>query len=99
MNQQRSRRFRASKEVAEKVEQMAKITDELRAKGCYVPPQKEKGEHFDSNCITPVNTQFILCGYIIFTRDLFFSLSLAGHSVHAPSVEVLALLCAQSPSR
>ncbi len=56
MNQQRSRRFRASKEVAEKVEQMAKITDELRAKGCYVPPQKEKGEHFDSNCITPVNT-------------------------------------------
>jgi len=54
MNQQRSRRFRASKEVAEKVEQIARITEELTAQGCYVPPQKEKGEHFDSNCITPV---------------------------------------------
>ena len=60
MNQQRTRRFKTSKEVAEKKEQMAKITNKLKAKGCYVPAQKEKGEHFDSNCITPVNTQFIL---------------------------------------
>ena len=56
MNQQRSRRFRASKEVAEKVEQMARIKSELESKGAYVPPQKEKGEHFDSNCITPVRS-------------------------------------------
>ena len=55
MNQQRSRRFRASKEVAEKVELMARIKGELESKGAYVPPQKEKGEHFDSNCITPVS--------------------------------------------
>jgi len=72
MNQQRSRRFTASKEVAEKVKQIAKITDELSAKGCYVPPQKEKGEHFDRNCITPVNTQFILyVVYIIIYKGLF----------------------------
>lgn len=57
MNQQRSRRFRASKETAEKVFTMAKIRDELEARGAYVPEKKEKGEHFDSNCITPVSCQ------------------------------------------
>lgn len=33
MNQQRSRRFRASKETAEKVEEIAKIRQELAEKG------------------------------------------------------------------
>lgn len=53
MNQQRSRRFRASKETAEKVEEMSRIRTELRDKGIPVPPEKPKSEHFDSNCITP----------------------------------------------
>ncbi|CAH0767356.1 unnamed protein product [Bemisia tabaci] len=53
MNQQRSRRFRASKETAEKIQEIAKIRSELALKGVFLPPEKEKGEHFDSNCITP----------------------------------------------
>lgn len=53
MNQQRSRRFRAAKESVEKRLEMERIRSELLAKGCILPPEKEKGEHFDSNCITP----------------------------------------------
>lgn len=53
MNQQRSRRFRASKEAAEKAIEVARIREELKAKGAILPPEKPKGEHFDSNCITP----------------------------------------------
>lgn len=53
MNQQRSRRFRASKEAAEKAAEIQKIREELASKGCILPPEKEKGAHFDSNCITP----------------------------------------------
>ncbi|KAF2353554.1 putative 5-3 exonuclease [Trinorchestia longiramus] len=53
MNQQRSRRFRASKETAEKVEEIARIRQELISKGLKVPPVKAKEAHFDSNCITP----------------------------------------------
>uniref|UniRef100_A0A1B6C087 5'-3' exoribonuclease n=1 Tax=Clastoptera arizonana TaxID=38151 RepID=A0A1B6C087_9HEMI len=53
MNQQRSRRFRASKEVVEKVQEIARIRAEMISKGYVVPPEKEKGSHFDSNCITP----------------------------------------------
>ncbi|XP_050083448.1 5'-3' exoribonuclease 2 homolog [Anopheles aquasalis] len=53
MNQQRSRRFRASKEAAEKATEVARIREELAAKGAILPPEKEKGSHFDSNCITP----------------------------------------------
>ncbi|XP_065556350.1 5'-3' exoribonuclease 2 homolog [Artemia franciscana] len=53
MNQQRSRRFRASKETAEKQKEMARIRGELLAQGCELPPLKEGHEHFDSNCITP----------------------------------------------
>uniref|UniRef100_A0A6B2E417 5'-3' exoribonuclease n=1 Tax=Phlebotomus kandelakii TaxID=1109342 RepID=A0A6B2E417_9DIPT len=53
MNQQRSRRFRASKETAEKAAEIARVREELKARGAVLPPEKEKGEHFDSNCITP----------------------------------------------
>ncbi|KAG1674258.1 5'-3' exoribonuclease 2 [Nymphon striatum] len=53
MNQQRSRRFRASKETVEKIDEMSRIRQELELKGCEIPPPKPKGEHFDSNCITP----------------------------------------------
>lgn len=53
MNQQRSRRFRAAKESVEKRIEMERIRSELLARGCVLPPEKEKGEHFDSNCITP----------------------------------------------
>lgn len=53
MNQQRSRRFRASKETVEKVQEVARIREMMIEKGLKVPPPKEKGSHFDSNCITP----------------------------------------------
>jgi len=53
MNQQRSRRFRASKETAEKIITMEKLRAELESKGAYLPPQKASESHFDSNCITP----------------------------------------------
>lgn len=58
MNQQRSRRFRASKETKEKAEEIARIRSELKEKGAALPPEKEKTEHFDSNCITP-GTEFM----------------------------------------
>ncbi|CAH3166915.1 unnamed protein product [Pocillopora meandrina] len=58
MNQQRSRRFRASKETKEKAEEMTRIRSELMEKGALLPPEKEKTEHFDSNCITP-GTEFM----------------------------------------
>ncbi|XP_033216725.1 5'-3' exoribonuclease 2 homolog [Belonocnema kinseyi] len=53
MNQQRSRRFRASKETSEKILEIDRIRSDLLSKGAYLPPEKPKGEHFDSNCITP----------------------------------------------
>ncbi|XP_053613482.1 5'-3' exoribonuclease 2 homolog [Plodia interpunctella] len=53
MNQQRSRRFRASKETQEKIEEIARIRSELETKGAYLPPERPKEAHFDSNCITP----------------------------------------------
>ncbi|KAF5297104.1 hypothetical protein FQA39_LY02684 [Lamprigera yunnana] len=53
MNQQRSRRFRASKEVVEKVNEISRVRAELLLKGAILPPEKPKEEHFDSNCITP----------------------------------------------
>jgi len=58
MNQQRSRRFRASKETKEMQEEIAKVKEVLRMKGMQVPPDKPAGEHFDSNCITP-GTEFM----------------------------------------
>lgn len=55
MNQQRSRRFRASKEVEEKADAINEIRESLEARGLDVPKEKPKEEHFDSNCITPVS--------------------------------------------
>ncbi|XP_030052083.1 5'-3' exoribonuclease 2 isoform X2 [Microcaecilia unicolor] len=57
MNQQRSRRFRASKEGVEAVEEKDLIRKEVLAKGGYLPPEEVK-ERFDSNCITP-GTEFM----------------------------------------
>lgn len=54
MNQQRSRRFRASKETTEKIDEIERIRTELTLKGASLPPEKPKEAHFDSNCITPV---------------------------------------------
>lgn len=58
MNQQRSRRFRASKEASEKINEIKRIRSELSLKGASLPPEKPKEEHFDSNCITPVCIKF-----------------------------------------
>uniref|UniRef100_A0A8C0HMR2 5'-3' exoribonuclease n=1 Tax=Buteo japonicus TaxID=224669 RepID=A0A8C0HMR2_9AVES len=57
MNQQRSRRFRASKEGMEAAEEKQKIRREILAKGGILPPEEVK-ERFDSNCITP-GTEFM----------------------------------------
>lgn len=54
MNQQRSRRFRASKEASEKTIEVANMRAKLEAEGAILPPPKDPGTHFDSNCITPV---------------------------------------------
>ncbi|KAG8262655.1 5'-3' exoribonuclease 2 [Homalodisca vitripennis] len=53
MNQQRSRRFRASKETVEKIQEIARVRKEMSARGLILPPEKAKEAHFDSNCITP----------------------------------------------
>lgn len=53
MNQQRSRRFRAAKESVEKIEEIDRLRSELSSKGAYLPPEKPKETHFDTNCITP----------------------------------------------
>ncbi|CAB3993307.1 5 -3 exoribonuclease 2 [Paramuricea clavata] len=58
MNQQRSRRFRASKESKDKREDLARYRAEILGQGGELPPVKEKTEHFDSNCITP-GTEFM----------------------------------------
>ncbi|CAI5780498.1 5' [Podarcis lilfordi] len=57
MNQQRSRRFRASKEGVETAEEKQRIRQEILEKGGYLPPEEIK-ERFDSNCITP-GTEFM----------------------------------------
>ncbi|XP_043552473.1 5'-3' exoribonuclease 2 isoform X1 [Chiloscyllium plagiosum] len=57
MNQQRSRRFRASKEGLELVEEKRQMREEVLSKGGFLP-QEEVKERFDSNCITP-GTEFM----------------------------------------
>jgi 5'-3' exoribonuclease 2 len=53
MNQQRSRRFRASKDAADKKEEILSVRKRLEAEGIPLPPSRKEDEHFDSNCITP----------------------------------------------
>uniref|UniRef100_A0A452SJ77 5'-3' exoribonuclease n=1 Tax=Ursus americanus TaxID=9643 RepID=A0A452SJ77_URSAM len=57
MNQQRSRRFRASKEGMEAAVEKQRVREEILAKGGFLPPEEIK-ERFDSNCITP-GTEFM----------------------------------------
>uniref|UniRef100_A0A665UMB4 5'-3' exoribonuclease n=1 Tax=Echeneis naucrates TaxID=173247 RepID=A0A665UMB4_ECHNA len=57
MNQQRSRRFRASKEGVELTEEKSRMREEIISRGGYLPPEEIK-ERFDSNCITP-GTEFM----------------------------------------
>ncbi|XP_068088533.1 5'-3' exoribonuclease 2 [Hyperolius riggenbachi] len=57
MNQQRSRRFRASKEGVELTDEKNRIREEVLSKGGHLPPEEIK-ERFDSNCITP-GTEFM----------------------------------------
>lgn len=89
MNQQRSRRFRASKEIAEKVLTIANVRESLQARGAYIPSEKDKGEHFDSNCITPV--MFISHGFT-FMRFTNSVVNLIGHTLHASIVSMPPLL-------
>uniref|UniRef100_A0A914US50 5'-3' exoribonuclease 2 n=1 Tax=Plectus sambesii TaxID=2011161 RepID=A0A914US50_9BILA len=53
MNQQRSRRFRGSKESADKRKEIADVRERLEREGIPLPPPKADSEHFDNNCITP----------------------------------------------
>ncbi|XP_072490698.1 5'-3' exoribonuclease 2 isoform X3 [Notamacropus eugenii] len=57
MNQQRSRRFRASKEGMEATIEKQRVREEILSKGGFLPPEEIK-ERFDSNCITP-GTEFM----------------------------------------
>ncbi|XP_061610280.1 5'-3' exoribonuclease 2 isoform X2 [Phyllopteryx taeniolatus] len=57
MNQQRSRRFRASKEGMELTDEKQRMREEVIQRGGYLPPEEIK-ERFDSNCITP-GTEFM----------------------------------------
>jgi len=91
MNQQRSRRFRASKEIAEKVMTIATVRESLMARGAYVPSEKSKGEHFDSNCITPVMPT--INAHLMISTNSFKSV-FPGHAVYAQTFSLLALLCA-----
>ncbi|CAF1675340.1 unnamed protein product, partial [Adineta ricciae] len=56
MNQQRSRRFRASKDAVDKQQMIEQISNDIRSNGGLLPEDKKpegRTEHFDSNCITP----------------------------------------------
>lgn len=72
MNQQRSRRFRASKEAHEKNKEIKEIRSTLILRGATLPPEKPKEELFDSNCITPVCIQFLLRLPLYLWRTIFY---------------------------
>eukprot|EP00062_Callorhinchus_milii_P013210 gi/632961044/ref/XP_007896536.1/ PREDICTED: 5'-3' exoribonuclease 2 isoform X1 [Callorhinchus milii] len=57
MNQQRSRRFRASKEGVELLAEKTRMREEVISKGGFLSEEVIK-ERFDSNCITP-GTEFM----------------------------------------
>ena len=57
MNQQRTRRFKAAKERADKAAEAAALRSELKAQGRIPPPPSDK-PGFDSNVITP-GTEFM----------------------------------------
>jgi 5'-3' exoribonuclease 2 len=46
MNQQRSRRFRASKESTEKRDEITRVKDDMRSRGLEVPPDKPEQRTF-----------------------------------------------------
>ena len=50
LNEQRSRRFRAAKERAEKIAEIERVRAQILANGGQVPPYSPE---FDRNCITP----------------------------------------------
>ena len=52
MNQQRSRRFRAAQDREEQKKTEAKLRAEFASQGIHIP-EKEEGDAFDSNVITP----------------------------------------------
>ncbi|KAI8812197.1 exoribonculease Dhp1 [Cladochytrium replicatum] len=53
MNQQRSRRFRASQEAQEKLDEEERLRHEWEKENKRMLPAKDTKSHFDSNCITP----------------------------------------------
>ena len=57
MNQQRSRRFRAAQDREEQKEVEAKLRADFAKQGIVIP-EKDEGETFDSNVITP-GTEFM----------------------------------------
>lgn len=57
MNQQRTRRFRAIQETADKQNEIDKIREQLRAQG--IEPDNNNKNSFDSNLITP-GTEFMI---------------------------------------
>jgi len=59
MNQQRSRRFRAAKELIDKKIEIEKVKTDLRLQGITFDESKSNKPHFDSNLITP-GTQFMI---------------------------------------
>ena len=58
---------------SEKRETIARLKNEMRAKGLNVPPDKPDEAHFDSNCITPVSA------IPHYTNDMFFFLRVPVH--------------------
>jgi hypothetical protein len=66
MNQQRSRRFRAAKENADKKKQIAEVRRKLGEDGVPLPPPRKQEEEFDSNCITPGTPFMVYSDVLVF---------------------------------
>ncbi|PSN31471.1 hypothetical protein C0J52_26987, partial [Blattella germanica] len=97
MNQQRSRRFRASKETVEKIQEVARIRSELAAKGYHLPPEKPKG----SNLIATVSLRKEIGGLAVDAKQSVrfagsvlnwqFYYGLSTHRLLVPSTESQSL--------